>query len=79
MPRERFGTPWPHSSRISAITVSTRRRCARLHKLSGESVWSVSFAGQYRTVLHLGEQQRPGHAHIVWEFIGSHAEYEREY
>jgi hypothetical protein len=51
----------------------------RLHKLSGENVWSVSFAGQYRAVFHLGEQQRPGHAHIVWEFIGTHADYEREY
>jgi hypothetical protein len=38
-----------------------------------------SFAGQYRAVFHLGEQRRPGHAHIVWEFIGSHDEYKREY
>jgi hypothetical protein len=43
----------------------------RLHRLSGENVWSISFAGQYRAVFHLGEQRRPGHAHIVWEFIGS--------
>jgi hypothetical protein len=58
----------------------TRLRASlRVHKLSGENVWSVSFAGQYRAVFHLGEQQRPGHAHIVWEFIGTHAEYEREY
>jgi hypothetical protein len=55
------------------------RPSLRLHKLSGENVWSMSFAGQYRAVFHLGEQQRPGHAHIVWEFIGSHADYEREY
>lgn len=55
------------------------RPSLRLHKLSGENVWSVSFAGQYRAVFHLGEQQRPGHAHIVWEFVGTHAEYEREY
>jgi hypothetical protein len=55
------------------------RPSLRLHKLSGENVWSLSFAGQYRAVFHLGEQQRPGHAHIVWEFIGSHAEYERQY
>lgn len=55
------------------------RPSLRLHKLSGENVWSVSFAGQYRAVFRLGEQQRPGHAHIVWEFIGSHADYEREY
>jgi len=55
------------------------RPALRLHKLSGENVWSVSFAGQYRAVFHLGEQQQPGHAHIVWEFIGSHRDYEREY
>ena len=55
------------------------RPALRLHKLGGENVWSVSFAGQYRAVFHLGEQQRPGHAHIVWEFIGTHDEYEREY
>jgi hypothetical protein len=55
------------------------RPSLRLHKLSGENVWSVSFASQCRAVFRLGEQQRPGHAHIVWEFIGSHADYEREY
>jgi len=55
------------------------RPSLRLHKVSGENVWSVSFAGQHRAVFHLGEQQRPGHAHIVWEFIGTHADYEREY
>jgi hypothetical protein len=50
------------------------RPSLRLHKLSGESVWSISFAGQHRAVFHLGEQRRSGHAHIVWEFIGTHAE-----
>jgi hypothetical protein len=51
----------------------------RLHKLRGENVWSISFAGQYRAVFRLGERKRPGHAHIVWEFIGTHDEYIREY
>ena len=55
------------------------RPSLRLHKLSGENVWSVSFADQYRAVFHLGELQRPGHAHIVWEFIGTQADYERQY
>jgi len=32
------------------------RPSLRLHKLSGENVWSVSFAGQYRAVFHLCEQ-----------------------
>jgi hypothetical protein len=41
------------------------RPTLRLHKLSGDNVWSIGFAGQYRAVFHLGEQQRPGHAHIV--------------
>jgi hypothetical protein len=55
------------------------RPSLRLHKLSGEDVWSISFAGQHRAVFHLGERQRPGRAHIVWEFIGTHDEYERGY
>jgi hypothetical protein len=55
------------------------RPSLRLHKLRGENVWSISFAGQYRAVFHLGRRQLPGHAHILWEFIGTHAEYEREY
>lgn len=55
------------------------RSSLRLHKLAGDEVWSISFAGQYRAVFHLGQQQRPGHAHIVWEFIGTHDEYGREY
>lgn len=61
------------------FTLTSVRPPLRLHKLSGENVWSISFAGQYRAVFHLGEQQRPGHAHIVWEFIGTHDEYGREY
>lgn len=55
------------------------RPSLRLHKLRGENVWSVSFAGQYRAVFHLGQQQRARHAHVVWEFIGTHDEYGREY
>jgi hypothetical protein len=30
-------------------------------------------------VFRVGPEQTPGHIHIVWEFIGTHAEYEREY
>jgi hypothetical protein len=55
------------------------RATLRLHKLSGDDVWSISFAGQYRAVFRLGAQQRPGHAHLIWEFIGTHAAYERAY
>jgi hypothetical protein len=55
------------------------RPSVRLHKLAGENVWSVSFAGQYRAVFRLGARQRLGHAHLVWEFVGTHADYDREY
>ena len=55
------------------------RPSLRLHKLTDREVWSVSFADQYRAGFRLGTQQRPGHAHIVWEFIGTHTEYDREY
>lgn len=55
------------------------RPSLRLHKLTDRDVWSVSFAGQYRAVFRLGPQQREGHAHVVWEFIGIHADYDREY
>lgn len=55
------------------------RPSLRLHKLTDRDAWSVSFAGQYRAVFRLGQQQRPGNAHVVWEFIGTHAEYDREY
>lgn len=55
------------------------RPSLRLHELGGQDVWSISFAGQDRAAIRLGEQQRPGHAHIVWEFIGTHAEYDRAY
>ena len=55
------------------------RPALRLHKLRGRNAWSISFAGQARAVFHLEAQRRPGHAHVVWEFIGTHDEYEREY
>jgi hypothetical protein len=58
---------------------TTVRAALRLHKLSGDDVWSISFAGQYRAVFRLGAQQRSGHAHLIWEFIGTHAAYERAY
>jgi hypothetical protein len=55
---------------VPKSSIATRRPRSRSR--------SISFADQYRAVFHLGQQQRPGHAHIVWEFIGTHAEYERE-
>jgi hypothetical protein len=67
---------------ISATAGSTPtvvRPALRLHKLRGENVWSISFAGQYRAVFRLGQRKRLGNAHIVWEFIGTHDEYIREY
>jgi hypothetical protein len=51
----------------------------RIHKLQGTDVWSLSFTEGYRAVFRVGTEQRPGHVHIVWEFIGTHAEYDREY
>jgi hypothetical protein len=50
----------------------------RLHKLSGHDVWSISFGNGMRAVLRIGRPVREGHTHIVWEFIGTHADYERE-
>lgn len=55
------------------------RPSLRLHKLSGDDVWSISFAGQCRAVFRIGAQRRLGHAHLVWEFIGTHDEYDRAY
>ena len=51
----------------------------RIHRLQGTDAWSLSFGDGYRAVFRVGPQQRPGHIHIVWEFIGTHAEYDREY
>jgi hypothetical protein len=30
-------------------------------------------------VFRVGHEQRPGDVHIVWEFIGTHADYDRAY
>ena len=52
----------------------------RLHRVSAARTSGRSAApGNAGAVFHLGEQRRPGHAHIVWELIGTHDEYEREY
>jgi len=51
----------------------------RLHKLSGHDAWSISFGDGLRAVFKLGEPVKDGETHIVWEFIGTHDEYERIY
>jgi hypothetical protein len=51
----------------------------RIHRLHGTDAWSLSFADGYRAVFRVGVEQRPGEIHIVWEFIGTHADYDREY
>lgn len=51
----------------------------RLHKLSGHDVWSISFGDGMRAVFTLGTPVNEGEVHIVWEFIGTHKEYERVY
>ncbi len=51
----------------------------RIHKLHGTDAWSLTFGDGYRAVFRVGAEQRPGHIHIVWEFIGTHAEYDRAY
>ncbi|HEY2590579.1 MAG TPA: hypothetical protein VGI35_03220 [Steroidobacteraceae bacterium] len=46
-----------------------------------DAAWSrrEPSAASTALVFHLGTHQRVGHAHIVWELIGTHAEYDREY
>lgn len=51
----------------------------RIHKLHGTEAWSLSFGDGYRAVFRIGAEQRQGQIHVVWEFIGTHAEYDREY
>jgi hypothetical protein len=51
----------------------------RIHRLHGTDAWSLSFADGYRAVFRVGAEQRRGEIHIMWEFIGTHAEYDREY
>lgn len=51
----------------------------RVHRLQGTDAWSLSFSEGYRAVFRVGPEVRPGDIHIVWEFIGTHAEYDRAY
>jgi hypothetical protein len=51
----------------------------RVHRLQGTDAWSMSFAAGYRAVFRVGDEQRAGHIHIVWRFIGTHSDYDREY
>ncbi len=51
----------------------------RLHKLSGHDAWSISFGDGLRAVFRVGESVKDGEVHIVWEFIGTHDEYDRLY
>jgi hypothetical protein len=51
----------------------------RLHKLDGHDAWSISFGDGLRAVFHIGKSVKGGEVHIVWEFIGTHDEYDRLY
>ncbi len=51
----------------------------RLHKLSGHDAWSIGFGDGMRAVFKLGQPVKDGETHVVWEFIGTHDEYERVY
>jgi hypothetical protein len=51
----------------------------RIHRLQGTDAWSMSFADGYRAVFRVGAEVEPGHIHIVWEFVGSHADHDRAY
>jgi hypothetical protein len=54
-------------------------RSFRLHKLEGHDVWSISFGDGLRAAFTIGKAVKKGDVHIVWEFIGTHNEYERIY
>lgn len=51
----------------------------RIHKLGGHNRWSLSFGDGMRAVFQVGEEVRPGEAHIIWEFVGDHDAYDRAY
>jgi hypothetical protein len=51
----------------------------RLHKLSGHDVWSVSFGDGLRAAFTVPSPVKDNEVHIVWEFVGTHDEYERIY
>jgi hypothetical protein len=54
-------------------------RAFRLHKLEGHEVWSISFGDGMRAAFTIGKPVKKGEVHIVWEFIGTHNEYDRVY
>jgi hypothetical protein len=54
-------------------------RTLRLHKLEGHDVWSISFGDGMRAAFTIGKPVKKGEVHIVWEFIGTHNEYDRIY
>ena len=54
-------------------------RALRLHKLEGHNVWSISFGDGMRAAFTIGKPVKKGEVHIVWEFIGTHNEYDRIY
>jgi hypothetical protein len=47
--------------------------------MKGSGVRGGDQADRHRAAFHLGDPQWPGHAHIAWELIDTHAKYERDY
>jgi hypothetical protein len=50
------------------------RKGLRVKGVQGaDVVWEMTWAGDGRATFSYGDEKRPGHKHIVWRRIGTHA------
>lgn len=50
------------------------RKGLRVKSVQGAAgVWEMTWAGDGRATFSYGDERRPGHRHVVWRRIGTHA------
>ncbi|MGH3067731.1 MAG: hypothetical protein ACRDMI_03990 [Streptosporangiaceae bacterium] len=50
------------------------RKRLRVKPVQGkQDVWEMTWAGDGRATFSYGDEQRPGHKHVIWRRVGTHS------
>ena len=58
---------------VAGLTTGQLDPRLRVKRFRGSpGLWELSWAPDGRALFRYGPEQKPGHAHIIWESIGTH-------
>jgi hypothetical protein len=60
---------------VNDLKRGTFRKGLRVKAVQGvKGVWEMTWADDGRATFSYGDEQRPGHKHVIWRRIGGHAD-----